>query len=82
MGSSFIISCQEAKERVNHLITFLMFFAKVSNPILKSNHHHQSKHPIKGDGSFLPLVSSSWIWLYSKCHLTTNDPWIGLKCKY
>jgi hypothetical protein len=35
MGSSFIISCPEAKERVNDLITFLMFFAKVSNPILK-----------------------------------------------
>jgi hypothetical protein len=64
------------------MTSFLMFFAKVPNSILKPQSSSSSiKTSINGDGSFLPIASNSRIWLYSKHHSTTNDPCINLRHK-
>jgi hypothetical protein len=49
---------KERKKSITPMTSFLMFFAKVPNAIVSYNHHHQSKHPINGNGSFLPLASN------------------------
>jgi hypothetical protein len=83
MGYFFIVSCQERKERViDPMTSFLMFFPKVLDSIFKPKSPSLIKTTNKRNGSFPILASSSWIWLHSKHHSTTNDPWIGLKCKY
>jgi fatty acid desaturase len=41
------------------MTSFLTFFVKVPKLKQKShNHHHQSTHQIKGDGSLLPFIQA------------------------
>ncbi len=53
---------------------FLIFFVNSSTELSTHIHHHNSKHPIKGDGSFFHLALGSWIWVHLRHHSTTNDP--------
>ncbi len=61
-------------KRKNQSPFFLMFFVNNSTELSTHIHHHKSKHPIKGDGSFFHLALGSWIWVHSRHHSTINDP--------
>jgi hypothetical protein len=74
--SSYLI--KEKKIKINYPNDFLLNVFWKSSQSSNQTNHHQSKHLIKGDGSYFYKISSSWIWLHSNHRSTTSDPWTSL----